>query len=147
MHIPRKFMFFVLFLLIAVLSAGCSGEALPYSLAPKSMMPSFVHNASARVMEAYQFATANMDEMQNYPCYCGCGAMGHISNLDCYIQNVDNTGRIIFDTHGAGCGICIDITQDVMRMLREGRASPEIRAYIDATYSKYGPSTNTPLPE
>jgi hypothetical protein len=35
----------------------------------------------------------------------------------------------------------VDITRDVMRLMREGRGEAEIRAYIDATYSKFGPST------
>lgn len=30
-----------------------------------------------------------------------------------------------------------------MRLMKEGRDLKEIRAYIDAEYSKYGPSTNT----
>jgi hypothetical protein len=29
-------------------------------------------------------------------------------------------------------------------MTREGKDRKEIRAYIDAQYSRYGPSTNTP---
>ena len=33
-----------------------------------------------------------------------------------------------------------------MRLLREGKKSPEIRTYIDARYSGFGPSTDTPLP-
>jgi len=37
----------------------------------------------------------------------------------------------------------VDITRDVMRMTREGKSAREIRAYIDATYSKFGPPTNT----
>jgi hypothetical protein len=31
-----------------------------------------------------------------------------------------------------------------MRMLDEGKPLKEIRAYVDATYSHYGPSTPTP---
>ncbi|MCA9915616.1 MAG: hypothetical protein KC496_19815, partial [Anaerolineae bacterium] len=38
------------------------------------------------------------------------------------------------------CSICVDITQDVMRMLRDGKSPQDARGYIDATYSKYGPS-------
>jgi hypothetical protein len=53
---------------------------------------------------------------------------------------VDDKGNIMFDNHALGCSICVDITQDVMRMLREGKSPQEARAYIDATYSKYGPS-------
>jgi hypothetical protein len=28
-----------------------------------------------------------------------------------------------------------------MRLMRDGKGVPDIRAYIEATYSKYGPST------
>ena len=127
--------------------SSCAGEQLPYTLAPESMLPSFVVDVPPRVREAYRFAINNMEEMKNYPCYCGCGAMGHTSNLSCYIHDVDREQNITFDDHATGCGICVDITQDVMRLLREGRSSVEIRAYIDATYSAFGPSTNTPLPQ
>jgi hypothetical protein len=30
-----------------------------------------------------------------------------------------------------------------MRMMQEGKEPQEIRAYIDAEYSQYGPSTDT----
>lgn len=30
-----------------------------------------------------------------------------------------------------------------MRMTQQGKSAKEIRAYIDATYSKYGPPTDT----
>jgi hypothetical protein len=30
-----------------------------------------------------------------------------------------------------------------MRLMREGKETQEIRAYIDAEYSQYGPSTDT----
>jgi len=39
-----------------------------------------------------------------------------------------------------GCSICVDITQDVMRMLKDGKSPGDIRASIDATYARYGPS-------
>ncbi len=72
--------------------------------------------------------------------------MGHTSNLSCYISAIEPDGSIVFDEHASGCGICVDITQDVMRLMREERTSQDIRAYIDATYSPFGPSTDTPLP-
>ena len=41
----------------------------------------------------------------------------------------------------------MDITRDVMRLMTEGKSASEIRTYIDATYSKYGPPTDTePIP-
>ena len=103
-------------------------------------MPAEVQSAPVTVQEAYQFAAANPDVMENIPCYCGCGNIGHASNYACYVSHVDDNGKIAFDNHALGCSICVDITQDVMRMLREGKSPPEARAYIDATYSRYGPS-------
>jgi hypothetical protein len=34
----------------------------------------------------------------------------------------------------------VDITQDVMRLSKEGKGVQEIRAYVDAAYARYGPS-------
>jgi hypothetical protein len=78
--------------------------------------------------------------MNDIPCYCGCGNVGHTSNYDCYVSDVDAQSNITFDNHALGCSICVDITQDVMRMLREGKSPQEARAYVDTTYAKYGPS-------
>ncbi|MBK8135552.1 MAG: hypothetical protein IPK52_06905 [Chloroflexi bacterium] len=136
------------FVVVALVLTACTGGGvLPYTLAAESMLPEFLHDAAPTVREAYRFAIENAHELGNYPCYCGCGKMGHTSNLDCYIQNIDEVSQITFDQHAAGCGICVDITQDAMHMLREGRSSAEIRVYVDATYSAFGPSTDTPTPE
>lgn len=138
----------VLLLLLALVASACAGQPeAPYTLAPDSALPDFVSHAAPSVKDAYRFAINNADELENYPCYCGCGAMGHTSNLGCYIQDIDSAGRITFDRHAVGCGICVDITLDVMRLLKEGQSSLEIRTYIDAQYGSFGPSTNTPLPE
>ena len=103
-------------------------------------MPMDVQSAPVTVREAYQFNAANPDVMQNIPCYCGCGDIGHTSNYDCYISDVDTSGKIAFDNHALGCSICVDITHDVMRMLKDGKTPQDARVYVDATYSKYGPS-------
>ena len=44
------------------------------------------------------------------------------------------------DAHALGCGICVDITQDTMRLLKQGKTVPEIKTIVDQTYSQYGPS-------
>jgi hypothetical protein len=56
---------------------------------------------------------------------------------------VDANGKITFDNHALGCSICVDITQDVIRLQREGKNVQDIRAYVDNTYSQYG-SSNMP---
>jgi len=136
----------LLFLLIVALAAlpvlsGCSGQSgSQLEMAPLEQMPAEVRSAPAVVAEAYRFAVANPDVMKQIPCYCGCGAMGHSSNYACYVAGVDDDGQLIFDPHALGCGICVDITQDVIRLQRQGRSVVEIRAFIDQTYSQYGPS-------
>ena len=107
---------------------------------PMDQMPAEVQSSPVVVQQAYQFAAANPDVMKQIPCYCGCGEVGHTSNYSCYISGVDDKGSIAFDNHALGCSICVDITQDVMRLLKEGKTVLEIKAYVDATYSKYGTS-------
>ena len=85
-------------------------------------MPAEVQSAPVSVQTAYQFAAANPDLMKQIPCYCGCGDIGHTSNYSCYVSNVDDKGAITFDNHAMGCSICVDITQDVMRMLKTAKA-------------------------
>lgn len=135
-----------LLLIAMILTAACSSKPSD-RLASKTLVPDFLDNASPRIVEAYQFAIVNQHELAKYPCYCGCVYMGHESNLACYIDPANSTSsKLVFDEHAVGCGVCVDITHDVMRLLDAGKTSPEIRAYIDSTYSRYGPGTNTPLP-
>ncbi|MBI3362577.1 MAG: hypothetical protein HY023_15865 [Chloroflexi bacterium] len=143
----RRLLFplFALAIVIGGLSASCGGKTAPEAgqempMADLSMMPSDVQSAPVSVQQAYQFAVANPDILQQIPCYCGCGAMGHTSNYSCYVAGVDAGGKVTFDLHATGCSICVDITQDTMRLLRQGKSIQEIRGYVDSAYSKYGPS-------
>lgn len=136
------FLLIVLALTSATLSAcsTSSSSEVHLAMSPMDQMPMDVQSAPVAVREAYQFNVANPDIMQDIPCYCGCGGIGHTSNYDCYVSSVDDKGNIAFDNHALGCSLCVDITQDVMRMMREGKSPQDARAYIDATYSKYGTS-------
>ena len=64
--------------------------------------PDSVVRAPVSVREAYAFAAANQPTLQWIPCYCGCGAQGHQSNFDCYVQEVRAGGWIVLDAHGLG---------------------------------------------
>ena len=138
-----RFLFLPLIvILLTTAISACSTQSQPNELHMMSMdqMPAEVQAAPVVVQQAYQFSAANPDITKNIPCYCGCGSIGHTSNYACYVSGADDKGAITFDNHALGCSICVDITQDVMRMLREGSNPWEARAYIDATYAKYGPS-------
>jgi hypothetical protein len=142
MNISRKIFFTLLIigLALASLPACSTQQETDLHMMPMDQMPPEVQSAPVTVQEAYQFTAANPDVMKNIPCYCGCGDIGHTSNYDCYVSDVDAQSNIEFDNHALGCSICVDITQDVMRMLQEGKSPQEARVFIDTTYSKYGPS-------
>jgi hypothetical protein len=131
-------------LLVLTLIASCAKAEpaeQPYAMAPLSEMPGAVRDAPVVVQEGYQFAVANQEILEQIPCYCGCGAVGHTSNLSCYVQSAAPDGTVAFDGHALGCGICVDITHDTMRLLSEGKTVADILTYVDGRYSQYGPPT------
>ena len=128
----------------ALTGCGSSAAASPeheIAMAPMSMMPDDVQSAPPLTQQAYQFAVANPDVMQQMPCYCGCVELVHTSNYDCYVKSVKPDGQVTFDSHATNCEVCIDITQDVMRLFKQGDSTASIKAYIDENYHRYGAST------
>jgi len=97
---------FILLLAVAVVAGACSSSTgaaqTDLTLAPESALPDFVRDAPPQVKEAYRFAIANPDVLSAFPCYCGCGAMGHQNNLQCYIKEVKADGSLEFENHAFG---------------------------------------------
>jgi len=137
MQISRKLSVLLGLGLVVVVVAGCGGGlAADFDMAPMSDMPSEVRSAPTTVQESYQFAFANPEILEQVPCYCGCGAMGHTSNYSCYAEGTDASGETIFDGHALGCTICVDITQDTMRLLKQDKSIADIQVYVDQRYSQ-----------
>lgn len=126
-------------LLLTACSSGSQQNA-SVELAPVSSLPRQVQDAPVAVRTAYRFAVTNSDALRNVPCYCGCGAIGHESNLACYIAELGADGRPAFDDHAMGCSICVDIATDVMKMTGEGKSPADIRQQIVGTFSQFGPA-------
>jgi len=125
-----------------LLTSACSpGAVHEIQLAPLSELPAQMQNAAPRIREAYQFAVANPAALQNVPCYCGCVGMGHNNNYACYIKEARADGTLVFDEHALNCLVCVDISQDVMRLSREGKSAPAIRSFVISNYSRFGPPT------
>jgi hypothetical protein len=92
-------------MLISLLAVGCSnGSSAPQlNLAPASQLPAELRSAPANVQEAYRFAIANQELLSQIPCFCGCVASGHTSNLSCYITEDGQPGGVLqFDNHALG---------------------------------------------
>ena len=132
-----RFLFLVLAISLVAVSISACSSGTHLTMMSADEMPSDVLASSMKVQTAYRFAAANPDVMKEIFCYCGCDSLGHTSNYDCYISNVSEDGNITFEQHGLNCSTCIDITQDVLRMLRDGKSTAEASAYVDATYGKY----------
>ena len=94
-----------IFMLVLLTMGACQRGAdvsVDLAMAPESALPDFVRGAPTQVREAYRFAIANRELLAAFPCYCGCGSMGHRSNLDCYIKGVRADGSLEFEHHAFG---------------------------------------------
>jgi hypothetical protein len=108
--------------------------------------PTYVRQ-DARIQEAYAFAMASPAVLMWMPCYCGCEAMGHGSNLDCFFKpTMAGLSGIRFEEHASYCDICVDTALMAKRMAGEGQSLRAIRDAIDAQFGGAAPGTNTELP-
>jgi hypothetical protein len=97
--------FFPLLMIGLLLMAACgpaTSEESGLKLAPASDLPQEYRQLPTEVQEAYRFALANPDILAKIPCYCGCGAIGHMDNYMCYVQRETASGRLLLDSHAAG---------------------------------------------
>jgi hypothetical protein len=121
-----------------------SGDLL--ETVPRGGLPSFARSGGARVEAVYRYAVEHGEILEYIPCVCGCGAIGHRHNADCYVADRLPDGAITFTNHGAKWDICLNITRDVMEMQAEGKPLKAIRSAIDEKYSPIGLPTPTPQP-
>lgn len=114
---------------------GSSGSSLP-DYATRNM----------DVRTAYQYAIEKPDLLSYVPCYCNCYKLGHGSVEDCFVKEFKEDGNIVFEEHGAVCGICSSTVLDAKYLAQQNKTAKEIRTFVDNKYSQYGRATNTPQP-
>jgi len=107
--------------------------------------PAYVR-ANATTEAAYAFAIQHPQIVGWMPCYCGCEAMGHGSNLDCYFKHGQPGDKPVFEEHASFCEICVDITLKAKQLNAEGKSLREIRQVIDQTFGGSAPGTRTAQP-
>ena len=106
--------------------------------------PAFT-GVSAAAEAAYHYAVYHPQVVQWMPCYCGCAAMDHRSNLDCYVKPTSD-GRITFEEHASYCDLCVQITLKTKELIAQGASLGGARAAIDALFAGDVPGTPTEVP-
>lgn len=109
--------------------------------------PAFVTQNGAEVEAAYAYALERPDVIQWMPCYCGCAAMDHRSNLDCFFKPRSAGMPVAYEEHASYCDVCVKTALTAKRLLGQGMSLREIRAVVDAQFgSGSAPGTQTELP-
>jgi hypothetical protein len=95
---------FVMFIAVALISAGCGSKLndQKWTLDKKHQpLADFVLNAPQKVQETYIMASKYPEVVASVPCFCGCAADGHKSNLDCFVKKMGPGNAVEeWDTHG-----------------------------------------------
>lgn len=102
--------------------AGHSAGAAPLDLS----------TVSESIAGHYQYAKAHADDFRQITCWCGCQQyLGHHNLEDCFIRPDDGHG---WESHAAGCGVCIGEAAIAAQMLDAGKTAAEIRAVVAAEF-------------
>jgi uncharacterized protein with PCYCGC motif len=76
-----------------------SGDLL--ETVPQGGLPTFARTGGPTVEAVYRYAVEHGETLQYIPCVCGCGAIGHRHNADCYVAERLPDGAVTFTNHGA----------------------------------------------
>lgn len=72
---------------------------MPHHVPPE---PAWLKNALQPVRTAYIYAASNPEPLKQIPCYCGCDAVGHKDNYECYFTH-DGQGTVTgYEQHAYG---------------------------------------------
>ena len=90
----------------------------------------------AHTVKHYELARANPDVYTQVPCFCGCQEMlGHRNLEDCFV-----TPDGAWESHAAGCQICIQESRMLMRMMDRGMSTGMM---ADRVIAEFGGSMMT----
>lgn len=159
----KKYIISALFIFVLILTAGCSNSGQKNSkendhhmaemgdMAEETTsvneLPTFLNNQSDTIKTIYQASAASKELLEKIPCYCGCGdSVGHKNNYDCFIRENKKNGRIVWDSHGVNCDVCLEIAAQSITDYHNGKSIKEIRKEIDEKY-KEGYAKPTPTPQ
>ena len=132
----------ILIAVVVILSAGIlvgfggdSDVAEDDSSTSSFDLPGYAYS-SPITLKAYEYTTLNPQIIDQVPCYCGCGGIGHESLLNCFMTDDGE-----YDNHASQCDICVGEVIKIKKMHEDGLSMDVIRANIDSDYRKYGAPT------
>ncbi len=110
------------------------------------VLPSFMNNKSEGMKTIYLAVAKNKKRLEMLPCYCGCGEeAGHLNNYDCFIKENKKNGKVVWDDHATGCGVCLEIAAQSILDFQNGKSIKEIQLEVDKKYQNgYAKPTSTP---
>ncbi|TCS96470.1 uncharacterized protein with PCYCGC motif [Hazenella coriacea] len=113
-----------------------------------SQLPTFLQQVDPQIVRVYQLAAKYPDVIQHMPCYCGCGqSVGHKSNQMCFMKEIKEDGKVVWDSHAITCYNCQQIAVESIALKEQGKSLKEIRHFIDEKYKEgYAEPTPTPMP-
>lgn len=111
-------------------------------------LPAFLDSQSEDMKLIYEAAAKANDVLQWMPCYCGCGdSAGHLSNFNCFVNEIKENGEVVWDDHGTRCSACLETAIMAINMTQQGKSLKEIRNTIDEVYKEgYATPTDTQIP-
>ncbi|MCM3712641.1 PCYCGC domain-containing protein [Alkalihalobacillus oceani] len=124
------------------------GDVREATVSPDSM-PEFLTHYAEPIGAIYARVPDYQNVLEQMPCYCGCGeSAGHRSSYDCFIYEHQEDGGLVWDDHGARCGVCLEIAHFSMELYDGGASLSEIRQFVDERYEEgFAKPTPTPQPE
>ena len=109
-------------------------------------VPTALPVPQAELESAYVFA-AQHDEIVRYiPCFCGCEGLKHTSVASCFVSSRDPNGRVVWNKHGAGCRLCIDVVNEAKRLSAEGHSLSDVRERIVTRFYRKRITPTPPVP-
>jgi len=105
-----------------ILAERTPREGAPAEFRPDGLPPATVAQ--------YTFARDNADTYAQIPCFCGCADMlGHRNLAQCFV-----TPSGAWESHAAGCQVCLGESRMVARMMGRGMGPAVMRDRIIAEF-------------
>lgn len=112
-------------------AAGSGGDGHREDTHVATAEPLDLLTVPAQVADHYRYARDHRSELSAIPCFCGCEEfLAHRNLYDCFVR-ADGLG---YDSHAAGCAVCIGEVVTASRLLDDAVPVPEVARRVIAEF-------------